>query len=49
MKMAQSNLSFDRSHETPLRYRSDIDGLRAVAVLPVLFYHAFPTTVPAGS
>ena len=46
--MAQSNLSFDRSHETPLRYRPDIDGLRAVAVLPVLFYHAFPTTVPAG-
>lgn len=31
-----------------LKYRPDIDGLRAVAVLGVLFFHAFPKLVPGG-
>jgi len=31
-----------------LRYRPDIDGLRAVAVLGVIFYHAFPKLLPGG-
>ena len=30
------------------RYRADIDGLRAVAVLAVIAYHAFPKALPGG-
>ena len=33
---------------TSLKYRSDIDGLRAVAVLGVVIYHAFPHALPGG-
>ncbi|MGM5033541.1 acyltransferase family protein [Tardiphaga sp. 803_E3_N1_3] len=32
----------------PAGYRPDIDGLRAVAVLAVVFFHAFPNEVPGG-
>jgi peptidoglycan/LPS O-acetylase OafA/YrhL len=30
------------------RYRPDIDGLRAVAVLCVIIYHAWPSSLPGG-
>ena len=32
----------------PLTYRPDIDGLRALAVIAVLFFHAFPKAFPGG-
>lgn len=34
--------------EPHIRYRPDIDGLRAVAVLAIVWYHAFPSRLPGG-
>lgn len=31
-----------------LRYRLDIDGLRAIAIIPVVLFHAFPDLLPGG-
>jgi len=33
---------------TPVKYRRDIDGLRAVAVLLVIVFHGFPGAIPGG-
>ena len=33
---------------THLSYRKDIDGLRALAILPVVLFHAFPNLLPGG-
>ena len=36
------------SHESVSSYRRDIDGLRAVSVLIVVAFHAFPEWCPGG-
>lgn len=37
-----------KEKNSPPKYRPDIDGLRAVAVLSVVIFHAFPSALPAG-
>src|SRR5215510_7818140 len=37
-----------RRNAMRLRYRPDIDGLRAVAVLAVIVFHTFPKVLPGG-
>ena len=33
---------------SPLPYRPDIDGLRAISIIAVLIFHAYPTILPGG-
>lgn len=35
-------------HTHSISYRPDIDGLRALAILPVVLFHAFPNLLPGG-
>lgn len=46
--MNRSAVSQPTEHNAHPVYRPDIDGLRAVAILSVVIYHAFPSTLPGG-
>jgi peptidoglycan/LPS O-acetylase OafA/YrhL len=41
-------MTVEKPHLSNLKYRPDIDGLRALAVLLVVGFHAFPSLLPGG-
>lgn len=43
-----AGLAGHRDHVWALNYRPDIDGMRAVAILAVVGFHAFPDLIPGG-
>lgn len=45
---AEPHLNMNTDMSTIIKYRTDIDGLRAIAILGVVIYHAFPSTLPGG-
>ena len=49
MRAASYNRSYSAERDdTEMRYRPDIDGMRAFAVIVVVIYHAFPRLFPGG-
>lgn len=45
--MIMSMTTLPQSFTRP-KYRADVDGMRALAILAVLFFHAYPNSLPGG-
>lgn len=43
--MIMSMTTLPQSFTRP-KYRADVDGMRALAILAVLFFHAYPNSLP---
>ena len=44
----KQGMTLPKTHGAVVDYRKDIDGLRAIAVLAVFFFHLYPVLLPGG-
>lgn len=48
MNNTKNSSTFQPQSFTRPKYRADVDGMRAFAILSVLFFHAYPDVLKGG-